>query len=128
MCEEQVLRAVESIIAMYTVALRDNDLEMMLKLFAPDAKVHSLFAGEKSASDFFQNLFESSSRTRVEIRRLFFDVHDKSAVAAHIEIDALWNNRSPITFEVVDIFTFGAGNRIKALKIILDTYPMRMMR
>lgn len=122
------MKTLESIIRIYVQALRDNDYQTMVSLFSKDAKVFSFFVGEKSPLDFFQNLFENSHRTKVEIRNIFFDADNKKTVAAYIYLEAVWNRQLTIQFEAVDIFEFDQENKIKNLKIILDTYPIRKLK
>lgn len=122
------MKTLESIIRIYGQALKDNDYPTMINLFSKDAKVFSFFVGEKSPLDFFQNLFENSHRTKVEIRNILFDANDKKIVAAYIYLEAVWNRQLTIPFEAVDIFEFDQENKIKNLKIILDTYPIRKLK
>ena len=118
----------ENIIRIYGRALKDNDYETMVGLFSDDAKVYSFQAGEKSPLDFFKNLFESSDRTKVEIKSILFDLQNRKIVAAYIYIESIWNKQSTIPFEAVDIFEFDLDDKIKSLRIILDTYPIRKLK
>lgn len=122
------MKTYENVIRLYAQALKDNDYQAIINLFSKNARVFSFQAGEKSPSKFFQNLFQNSSRNKVEIKNIFFDSKNRKTVAAYIHLEALLNNKHPIKFEVVDIFEFDAKNKIKALKIILDTYPMRVLK
>jgi hypothetical protein len=122
------MKPLENVIRIYGQALKDNDYQTMNSLFSKDAKVFSFFAGEKSPLDFFQNLFENSHRTKVEIKNILFDLYNKKIAAAYIYLEAIWNKQSTIKFEAVDIFEFDQENKIKNLKIILDTYPIRKLK
>jgi hypothetical protein len=115
------MEPLESVIKIYGQALKDNDYQTIISLFSEDAKVFSLFAGEKSPSVFFQNLFECSHRTKVEIKNIFFDPHDEKIAAAYIYMEAM-RNQHVIQAEAVDVFKFDHENKIKRLKIFLDTY------
>ena len=122
------MKMLESIINTYAQALKDNDYQTMISLFSREAKIFSFLAGEKSPPDFFKNLFENSYRTRVEIKNILFDSDNKRTVAAYICLEAIWKKQSTIQFEAVDIFEFDRENKIKTLKIILDTYPIRKLK
>ena len=98
------MKSLENIIRAYVKALKDNDYQTMVSLFSKDAKVFSFFVGEKSPLDFFQNLFENSHRTKVEIRNILFDSYNREIVAAYIYIEAIWDKQLTIQFEAVDIF------------------------
>ena len=100
----------------------------MISLFAKNAKVFSFFAGEKSAPEFFQNLFKTSRRTKVELKNMFIGVENKPTVAAYIYFEAVWNEKFTLQFEAVDMFEFNSENKITTLRIILDTYPLRKLQ
>lgn len=69
----------KDIIESYCHALKANDYQEMIRLFAEDAKVFSFFTGEKPAPAFFQNLFSTSRRTNVELKNMFIGTENKSA-------------------------------------------------
>jgi hypothetical protein len=110
----------------YCTALRMNDYHAMIDLFSKDARVFSYFAGEKPATEFFHNLFKTSRRTKVELKNIF--IGENAIVAAYIHLEAIWNEKSAMQFEAVDIFEFDAEHKIKMLRIILDTYPLRKLQ
>ncbi|HBL98836.1 TPA: hypothetical protein DDZ86_04300 [Candidatus Dependentiae bacterium] len=116
------------IIQSYCKALKANDYNVMISLFSKDATVFSFFAGEKSAAEFFQNLFKTSRRTKVELKNMFIGLENKSTVAAYIYLEAVWNEKFALQFEAVDIFEFNSENKITTLRIILDTYPLRKLQ
>lgn len=121
------MKIYENIIKIYAKALKDNDYQSIIDLFSKKAKIFSLLAGEKSPSDFFLDLFAKSCRNKVEIKNIFFDSKNQTTVAAYIYLEAVLKNKCSIQLEVVDIFEFDAENKIKILKIILDTYPIRTL-
>jgi len=118
----------ENIIKSYARALKDNDYPAIMQLFSKDAKIFSFQVGEQPPSTFFQNLFENSSRNKVEVKNILFDVANTKIAAAYIHLEAMWNKKYPIEFEAVDIFEFDSENKINMLKIILDTYPIRTLK
>ena len=108
------------IIQSYCKALRANDYQAIISLFAKDAKVFSFFAGEKLAPEFFQNLFKTSQRAKVELKNLFVDVENKPIVAAYLYLEELKNEKEAGGKAYVDIFEFDSKNKITTLKIILE--------
>lgn len=116
------------IIQSYCKALKANDYPVMISLFSKDAKIFSFFAGEKPAPEFYQNLFKTSRRTKVELKNMFIGLENKQTVAAHIYLESLWNEKFTLQIEAVDIFEFDSENKITTLRIILDTYPLRKLQ
>ena len=116
------------IIQSYCKALLTNDYPGIISLFAKDAKVFSFIAGEKPAPEFFQNLFKTSRRTKVELKNLFIGLENKPIVAAHIDYKSVRDEKFLYQLEVVDIFEFNSENKITSLRIILDTYPLRKLQ
>jgi 5-hydroxyisourate hydrolase-like protein (transthyretin family) len=115
-----------TIIQTYCLALKLNDYPTLIKLFSKDAYVCSFFAGQKPAPEFFHNLFKTSKRTKVELKNIF--IGENNTIAAYIHLESIWNEKYTIQFEAVDIFEFNAEHKIKTLKIILDTYPLRKLQ
>ena len=118
----------ENSITSYAKALKDNDYKAMVTLFTRDAKVFSFLAGEQSPSKFFKSLFENSTRSKVEVKNVFYDIKNDHMAAAYLHLVAMWNKKYPIEFDAVDIFEFDLNNKIKVLKIVLDTYPIRVLK
>lgn len=116
------------IIQSYCEALKANDYQAIISLFSKNAKVFSFFAGEKPAPEFFQNLFKTSRRTRVDLKNMFIGLENKSTIAAYVYLEAIWNEKFELQFEAVDIFEFNSENKITTLRIILDTYPLRTLK
>lgn len=121
-------KTMNNIIRTYAQTLENNDYQAIINLFSKDARIFSFQEGEQSPSAFFQNLFENSSRGKVEIKNVFFDVKNEKIIAAYIYLKVMWNKKDTIEFEAVDIFEFDSENKIKELKIILDTYPIRVLK
>ena len=117
-----------NVIQSYCKALKANDYESMISLFSKDAKIFSLLVGEKSAPEFFQNLFKTSKRTNVELKNLFIGSENKPTVAAYIHLESVWNEKFELQLDAVDIFEFNSENKITTLRIILDTYPLRKVQ
>jgi len=117
----------KNVIQTYCQALKDNDYQTIINLFSDDARVFSFQAGEKSPADFFNNLFANSRRVKVELKNILVDLDNEKTIAAYIYLDAVFGEFT-LQFEAVDIFEFDSKNKIKTLRIILDTHPIRMLR
>ena len=118
----------KNIIRLYCQALLENDYQTMISLFSGDARVFSFLAGEKPPSEFYRNLFAVSRRTNVELKNVFIDFDNKTTAAAYICIESILKENITLKVEAVDIFEFDSEHKIKTLKIILDTYPLRMLK
>lgn len=122
------MKKLEEVVKIYCQALLDNDYSDMIDLFAKNARISSYLAGDKSPFDFYQDLFANSRRTKVDLKNLFFDSKDKKILVAYIRIEAVWKEQFLIEFEAIDMFEFDKKNKVKSLKIILDTYPIKVLR
>ncbi len=116
------------IIQSYCKALKANDCQTMISLFSKDAKVFSFLAGKQPVPQFYQNLFKTSHRTKVEPKNIFVELENKPTVAAYIYLEAVWKEKFMVQFEAVDIFEFNSENKITTLRIIMDTYPLRKLQ
>lgn len=117
-----------NVIQCYAQALQKNDYPGIVKLFSKKAKIFSFLAGEQKPKIFFQNLFKNSFRRCVEIRNIFFDANNKKMAAVYLHLDAVLNQKHAIIFDAVDLFEFDSQYKIKTLKIILDTHPIRTLK
>lgn len=106
----------------YVAALESGDLQRMLGLFAPEARVTSPLAGTRDADAFYKLLFESSGASRV---RLLESVEDTRSAAAHLEYDWTLTNGKRTRFECMDLFHFDDEGRIRELKIFYDPAEIR---
>ena len=124
----KIMKTPAQIIASYAQALRDNDYETIISLFAEDAMVFSFLAGAQPPSVFFKRLFENSSRSKVEVRKLFFEEENGNTVVADVCLDAILDKEHSVTIEAVDIFEFNPENKIKTLRLVLDTHPIWVLK
>jgi hypothetical protein len=122
------MKTFNTIIQSYAKALKDKDYQAIVNLFSQDARVFSPLRGEQPPSIFFPNYFQNNDISKVEVKNIFFDVENKNMAAAFLYFKEILNKKVPIEFEVVDIFEFDEDNKIKTLKIVLDTHPIRAIR
>ncbi|MEI6241819.1 MAG: hypothetical protein WCP39_00240 [Chlamydiota bacterium] len=116
------------LILSYCKALKENDYQTIIDLFAKKSKVYSFLVGEKEPAEFFENLFSTSKRTIVDLRKIFIGLDDSKSVAAYIYLETLWNGKIKVNVEAVDLFEFDEKNKIKTLRIILDTHPIKKLK
>tara|TARA_Y100000296_G_C5143318_1_gene242316 strand:+ start:115 stop:354 length:240 start_codon:yes stop_codon:yes gene_type:complete len=60
-----------NIIEQYLKALEIGSYEEMMKLFTPDAIVHSPLYGEIKASKFYKDLFADTSESKITLLNIF---------------------------------------------------------
>ncbi|MBI5346954.1 MAG: hypothetical protein HZB76_07425 [Chlamydiae bacterium] len=122
------MKIIQEIILSYCTALKENDYQTIIALFAKNSKVYSFLAGVKEPMEFFENLFSTSKRTIVDLRKIFVGLDDPKSVAAYIYLETLWAEKLKLNVEAVDLFEFDSNNKIKTLRIILDTHPIKKLK
>lgn len=113
------------LIQSYCKALKANDYQGMMRLFSKDAKVFSYIAGEQSAPEFYQYLFKTTRRTKVELKNIFIGLENKTTVAAYLSLEGAQNGNVAIQNTAADIFEFNSENKIIALRLIIDKLPLK---
>lgn len=110
----------------YLDAFNAGDLDGVLSLFSPDARVFSPTQAEpKSPRDFYPALLERSKGTVFTAKALFAgEAPDRSAV--------LFDYAKPMPdgavriFDCVDMFVFDAAGKIREMKIVFDTKKLSL--
>jgi len=113
-----------NIIEQYLKALEVGSYEEMMKLFTPDAMVHSPLYGEIKASKFYKDLFADTSKSKITLLNIFKGKDDFIG-AGHFRYDWKMADGTPVSFECVDVFKFSEDNLINELTIIYDTAGTR---
>tara|TARA_Y100000310_G_C20589970_1_gene767473 strand:+ start:111 stop:491 length:381 start_codon:yes stop_codon:yes gene_type:complete len=113
-----------NIIEQYLKALEIGSYEEMMKLFTPDAIVHSPLYGEIKASKFYKDLFADTSESKITLLNIFKGKDDFIG-AGHFRYDWKLADGTPVSFECVDVFKFSNDNLIKELTIIYDASATR---
>ncbi|TMV07968.1 nuclear transport factor 2 family protein [Ruegeria sediminis] len=108
----------------YFQALTAGDIPAILKLFTPDAEIHSPFLGVMKAQDFYAKLDAASASSELTVLDVLLGEDGQSA-AAHFRYDWVLKSGNRLVFEGVDHFTFGADDRFTAMRIYYDTHPVR---
>lgn len=106
----------------YFERLTAGDTEGILALFAPDARVHSPFLGDRPVRAFFEKLADASVQSTLTV----FDVLlGEGTGAGQFRYDWVLKDGSTLSFEGVDHFAFDAEGRFTAMRIYYDTHPVR---
>ncbi|MEK6981732.1 MAG: nuclear transport factor 2 family protein [Candidatus Micrarchaeota archaeon] len=112
------------IIEKYFKALETGNYEQMIKLFTPDAVVHSPVYGNVKANEFYKKLFSDTSESKIILLNIF-EGKDNFTGACHFMYDWKLANGKDISFECVDVFKFSDSGLIKELTIIYDASATR---
>jgi hypothetical protein len=107
----------------YVAALEAGDLEGVLELFRPKAKIVSPLEGTLDAKTFYTRLFEATEASRVQLLKVF--IGDAGWSAAHLKYDWTLSDGTRTRFEVMDLFHFDDDGQIKELKIFYDPGRIR---
>ncbi len=116
---------IEKTIRNYLKGLEVGSAEEIIKLFSPDAVVHSPLYGEIQAKKFYQNLFKDTSKSKTTLINIFVSQNNSQIVAGHFRYDWILKDGTPTSFECVDVFRFVEDGKIKELTIIYDTSKIR---
>lgn len=116
---------IEKTIKKYLKGLEVGSAEEIIKLFSPDAVVHSPLYGEISANEFYQDLFKDTSKSKITLINIFESQKNTQIAAGHFRYDWILKDGTPTSFECVDIFRFAKDGKIKELTIIYDTSKIR---
>ncbi len=115
---------IEKVIKDYLKALEIGSYETMMKLFLKNAMVLSPLYGKIKAVDFYRELFKDTLKSKITLLNILKS-NNKLIGAGHFRYDWVLKNRTPISFECVDVFQFAADGRIKQITIIYDTAKIR---
>ncbi|MCK5630268.1 MAG: nuclear transport factor 2 family protein [Nanoarchaeota archaeon] len=116
---------IEKTIKEYLKGLEVGSYENIIKLFSPDAIVHSPLYGEIKAKKFYQDLFKDTSKSKITLMNIFVS-HNKPQIAAgHFHYDWILKDGTPTSFACVDVFRFAEDGKIEELTIIYDTSKIR---
>lgn len=113
----------------YLEALEEADIEKTLSLFTPQASIISPLYGEKKASEFYPELFEDTSNSRLVLKGVMEGqsaTNDTKLISIWFHFDWTLANGQPAPFDVVDVLELNKENGlIEKLHIVYDTFPIR---
>ncbi len=116
---------IEKTIKEYLSGLEVGSYENIIKLFSPDAIVHSPLYGEIKAKKFYQDLFKDTSKSKITLMNIFVSQNNPQIAAGHFRYDWILKDGTPTSFECVDVFRFAKDGKIVELTIIYDTSKIR---
>jgi hypothetical protein len=104
----------------YIDLLEKGDIRGVISLFSSTGIVHSPIYGKKSAKEFYNDLAEDTSESKLTINGIF-EEPGSNRVALYFNYTWTLKNGEVVNFDVVDIIVFDDDNNIVNLKIIYDT-------
>ncbi|KXB08405.1 hypothetical protein AKJ56_01430 [candidate division MSBL1 archaeon SCGC-AAA382N08] len=115
---------IKETISQYLEALESGDLDQIKTLFSKYAVVHSPLNGKVEARKFYQNLFDKTKESKINLLNIFESESNTDTGAGHFLYEWRLKDGKKACFECVDIFRFSADGEIKELRIIYDTSEM----
>jgi nuclear transport factor 2 (NTF2) superfamily protein len=111
----------------YLTSLQEGNLSGVLSLFSSDAKVYSPLFGVLTPVEFYQDLFKQTRASKTQLLNVLESSFEntKKALALHFNYEWTLINGTQVQFECVDVFELDEHGKIKQLKIIYDTAPIR---
>ncbi len=116
---------IEKTIKEYLKGLEVGSYENIIKLFSPNAIIHSPLYGEIKAKKFYQDLFKDTSKSKITLMNIFVSKNNPKISAGHFCYDWILKDGTPTSFECVDVFRFDDDGKISELTIIYDTSKIR---
>ncbi|MFK0202422.1 nuclear transport factor 2 family protein [Streptomyces lavendulae] len=115
------------LVSAYLDALERADVEAVLRLFAPDAMVHSPLYGPKPATEFYPELFADTSRSHLTLLAVMEGRNQQGTQLVSFWFHFDWRLPSGVAapFDVVDLAELSQDGRIAELRIVYDTVNVR---
>ena len=108
----------------YISYLEAGNLKALTKLFSTNGIVISPIYGTMQAAAFYETLAKDTTASKLMIKGIF-EEPTSGDIALYFQYDWRLEHGRQVTFDVVDILTFDAKNKITSLKIIYDTVRAR---
>lgn len=108
----------------YIAYLQGGNLVALNGLFSPDGIVISPIYGTMHAATFYETLAKDTTESKLTIKGVF-EEPSTGNIALYFQYDWTLGHGRQVTFDVVDILTFNAQDKITSLKIIYDTVQAR---
>ena len=121
--EESLHGGLQEQIEEYVVALQEGDLDRLLALFEPKAKIVSPLEGTKDPKTFYKHLLDVTQDSSIRLVQHF--IGGSGWAAAYLKYDWTLTDGTRTRFEVMDLFRFGDDGRIKELKVFYDPARIR---
>ncbi|RIA09509.1 hypothetical protein OE09_1347 [Flavobacteriaceae bacterium MAR_2010_72] len=104
----------------YLSYLELNETQKIIDLFTEDGIVNSPIYGIMPASEFFNTLSTDTSNSKLKLLGIFVDPN-ATRIVLYFNYEWTLANQDKVKFDVVDVMTFDAENKIVSLHIIYDT-------
>ncbi|WJS91296.1 nuclear transport factor 2 family protein [Microbacterium testaceum] len=109
----------------YLAALQNADLEAVLALFAPQARVNSPLYGTLAPENFYPVLFADTQSSKLTLLSVMRDLSGAPILSFWFRFDWVLADGSPAPFTVVDVAELAPDGRIETLHIVYDTAEVR---
>ncbi|MFT4534304.1 MAG: ketosteroid isomerase-like protein [Saprospiraceae bacterium] len=110
----------------YIDLLERGDITGVISLFSDSGKVHSPIYGEKDAGDFYTDLANDTTESKLTTNGIFAEPNS-NRVALYFNYEWTLKDGKIVNFDVVDIIVFDEEGKISELRIIYDTVKSRGM-
>lgn len=107
------------ILQSYLRAIQARDLEAILQLFRPDARVTHPILGRLTAAEFFPTLLQATRSDQASDEVIYLAEPDRAALYFQDE----WEDSAGVHFRnpIVLLFEFAPEGKVAALEVVFDT-------
>jgi hypothetical protein len=109
----------------YFKGLETGNKELVLSVFANNAKVHSPLYGDQQATVFYTKLFADTTQSDITLLNIFESTENSYTAAAHFKYHWILRDGTATHFECVDVFKFDESGKVADMTIIYDTSKIR---
>ncbi|MCX2718859.1 nuclear transport factor 2 family protein [Lentiprolixibacter aurantiacus] len=103
----------------YLEALQKGELQEILELFAPDAKVDSPVYGRLGANEFYTSLLADTRSSELQLHQCICD-REATKLAVYFTYNWTLKDGSRLVFDVVDIMVLDSYHKISELIIVYN--------
>ncbi|MFC4721727.1 nuclear transport factor 2 family protein [Geojedonia litorea] len=104
----------------YLSYLERNETDKIVALFSDDGIVNSPIYGIMPAKEFFKTLSADTSNSKLKLLGIFVEPN-AARIVLYFNYEWTLANQNKVKFDVVDVMTFDADDKIVSLHIIYDT-------
>lgn len=116
----------QTLIKKFFQEIEKGHYDEVVKLFAPQGKIHSPIYGSMDAASFYKKLSIDAKATKIEIRNIFIDINNPHLAAAYIISSWGFKTGKSFNLEGINIFEFTSDEaQFQSVKFIYDTYTIR---
>lgn len=115
----------EQIVKSYLGGLESANYQSIIQLFEENAIVNSPLYGTVLAKEFYKDLFNDTSQSKITLMNIFSNITNPLIGAGQFRYDWIMKDGTNTSFECVDIFNISDTGKITELTIIYDTFGIR---